>query len=96
MWFFGEATKRAKEGKGSRTRGGDEEEEEEGDSGNSVLAGAGDVRQAGRAAQSACSPPARASPPNKQCHSIIRLMQLRRRPAHWKSNSYGTGLNTVQ
>lgn len=83
MRFFGEGTERAK---GIRTRGGDEEE---GDSGNSALA---EARTSGSPAQSAC----RLGPPYQISSTIIRLMLLRRRPAHWKSYSCGTRLNTLQ
>lgn len=83
LWGGNEASEG---GKGSRTRGGDEEE---GDSGNSALA---EARTSGSPAQSACRP----GPPYQISCTIIRLMLLRRRPAHWKSNSDGTRLNTLQ
>lgn len=73
-------------GKGSRTRGVDKEE---GDSGNSALA---EARMSGRPAQSAC----RLGPSYQTSRTVIQLMLLRRKPAHWVSNSYGKRLNTVQ
>lgn len=79
MWFFGEGTSRAKEGKGSRTRGGDEDE---GDSENRALA----------EARAAC----RLESPHQTSSRIMKLMLLRRQPAHGKSNNYGTRLNALQ
>ena len=73
-------------GGGKRERdGGRRRDGEEGDSGNSALAEDAASRQT-------CRP----RPPDQISSAIIRLMLLRRRPAHWKPNCDGTRLNTLQ
>lgn len=84
MWFFGEGTKRAKEGKAAE-RGEETRRRET----------VGTVRWQRPERQAALlSEPADRGPPYQISSTIISLILLRIRPAHWKSNNYGTRLNT--